>query len=56
MIRWARDQGATTIVVPDELDEPGNLERLAAGVDPAGEVAAASSMRVIVVPMQEADR
>jgi len=56
MIRWARDHGATTIVVPDDLDEPGNLERLAAGVDPAGEVAAASSMRVIVVPMQETDR
>jgi hypothetical protein len=50
MIEWARDHGATTIVVPEDLGEAGTLERLAAGGDPAGAVEASSPMRVVVVP------
>jgi hypothetical protein len=57
LIRWAREHGATTIVVPDDLDEPGKLERLAAGTgDPAEKVEEESPVRVVVVPKREADR
>jgi len=56
MIEWARDHGVTTIVVPEDLDEQGKLERLAAGPDPAGSVESESTMRVVVVSKRETDR
>jgi hypothetical protein len=50
MVRWAREHGVTTIVVPDDLQAAGELERLAAGTaDPAGAVKADSPVRVVVV-------
>jgi hypothetical protein len=56
MIEWARDHGATTIVVPEDLGEHGKLERLAAGHDPAETVEAQSPMWVVVVPKEETGR
>jgi hypothetical protein len=56
LITWARDHGATTIVVPEDLGETGKLEQLAAGLDPAGTVEARSPIQVVVVPKPEADR
>jgi hypothetical protein len=56
MMAWARDHGATTIVVPEDLGEHGKLERLAAGQDPAGTVEAQSPIQVVVVPKPEGDR
>jgi hypothetical protein len=56
MVRWARDHGATTIVVPDDLDERGKLETVATGTsDPANAVADESPVRVVVVPKRETD-
>jgi hypothetical protein len=57
MVRWARERGARTIVVPDDLDERGKLETLATGTtDPAKAVAEASPVRVVVVPKRENER
>ena len=57
MVRWAREHGAGTIVVPDDLDERGKLETLATGTtDPAKAVAEQSPVRVVVVPKRESDR
>jgi hypothetical protein len=56
LIAWARDHGATTIVVPEDLNETGKLERLVAGGDPAETVTSDSPMRVVVVSKREADR
>jgi hypothetical protein len=57
MVRWARDHGATTIVVPDDLDERGKLETIATGTtDPAKAVAHESPVRVVVVPRPERER
>jgi len=54
MVRWAREHGATTIVVPDDLDERGKLETVATGTaDPAKFVAEESPVRVVVVPKPE---
>jgi hypothetical protein len=54
MVQWARDHGATTIVVPDDLNERGKLETIATGTsDPAKFVAEESPVRVIVVPKPE---
>jgi hypothetical protein len=53
MVRWAREHGVTTIVVPEDLQPEGELERLAAGTDdPARAVAAESPVRVVVVPKE----
>jgi hypothetical protein len=57
MMRWARDHGAGTIVVPDDLDERGALETLAAGTtDPAKAGAQDGPVRVVVVPKPERER
>lgn len=56
LMTWARDHGATTIVVPEDLGEHGKLERLAAGNDPAGAVESGSPVRVVVVSKRETDR
>ena len=56
LMEWARDHGATTIVIPEDLGEHGKLEQLAAGPDPAGTVEAQSTMRVVVVSKRETDR
>ena len=57
MVRYAREHGAGTIVVPDDLDERGKLETLATGTtDPARAVADESPVRVVVVPRRESDR
>jgi len=57
MVRYAREHGAGTIVVPDDLDERGKLETLATGTtDPAQAVADESPVRVVVVPRRENDR
>jgi len=57
MVRYAREHGAGTIVVPDDLDERGKLETLATGTtDPAQAVAEESPVRVVVVPKRESDR
>src|SRR5262245_61265788 len=55
MVRWARDHGVTTIVVPEDLQAAGELERLAAGTDdPTREVEVESPVRVVVVPKERA--
>jgi len=55
MVKWAREHGATTIVVPDDLDERGKLETVATGTsDPAKFVSDESPVRVVVVPKPEA--
>jgi len=57
MVRWAREHGVTTIVVPDDLKAKGELERLAAATaDPAKDVEADSPVRVVVVPNDEGER
>jgi hypothetical protein len=57
MVRWAREHGVGTIVVPDDLQASGELERLAAGTsDPAKAVEAESPVRVVVVPKSDGDR
>ena len=57
MVRWAREHGVTTIVIPDDLKPSGELERLAAGTaDPAKAVEADSPVRVVIVPNAEAER
>jgi len=56
LMAWARDHGATTIVVPEDLGEHGKLEQLAAGLDPAGTVEAQSPIRVVIVSKRETDR
>jgi hypothetical protein len=57
MVTWAREHGATTIVVPDDLDERGKLETLATGTtDPAKAVEEESSVRVVVVRQRETER
>jgi hypothetical protein len=57
MVRWAREHGVTTIVVPDDLKASGELERLAAGAtDPAKAVEADSLVRVVVVPKADEER
>ena len=56
LVRYAREHGATTIVVPADLEASGELERLAAGTDdPAGAVEAESPVRVVVVARPEPD-
>lgn len=56
LIQWARDHGASTIVVPEDLGESGKLEQLAAGLDPAEELEANSPMQVVVVSNEEGAR
>jgi len=56
LITWAREHRVATIVVPEDLQAAGELERLAAGAgDPARAVEAESPVRVVVVPAEHAD-
>jgi hypothetical protein len=57
IVRYAREHDVCTIVVPDDLDERGKLEKLMTGTtDPAEAVASESPVRVLVVPNRENDR
>ena len=57
MVRWAREHGVTTIVVPEDLQAAGELERLAAGTDdPTRAVEDESRVRVVVVPSGSTER
>jgi hypothetical protein len=56
LVTWAREHGVTTIVVPEDLQASGELERLAAGTgDPARAVEVESPVRVTVVPADRTD-
>ena len=57
LVRYAREHGATTIVVPGDLEASGELERLAAGPDDvAGAVEAESPVHVVIVHRPESER
>jgi hypothetical protein len=56
LVKYAREHGVSTIVVPQELETAGELERLTtAAADPAKGIRERADARVVLVPSDEAD-